>query len=420
MWLKYAPQHARLHFVSCEKFPLRREDLARCLALWPQLKDLAFVLHADYPVLTPGFHHLQFQNGRINLTLMFGDANQCFHQLLVCGDVKLEAALRTNHIDAWFLDGFAPAKNQQMWSEELFQTIGQLSKPGTTLATFSAAGVVRKNLQATGFEVKKIKGFGQKREMMIAAFQKAEFASSPRTWVTPWQCSTPRIVNEKKAIVLGAGLAGCYLAQALVKRDWHVTLIDAHNEVGYGASGNTQAVLYPKLSAYRSPLTLFMLNAFLFAHRMYSQLLHKHDVGKLSGILQLAFNDKEQASQINLEKWLAAYPELGVLVDQQRATEIAGIHLNTGGLFIPYSGWLDSRALCEIFAQTEGINWIPDTVVTELVFRNKQWHVAGHQADVLIIANGNHANQFSQTSFLPLKSIRGQMTMIRANLSSEN
>ncbi|HHF7344006.1 TPA: bifunctional tRNA (5-methylaminomethyl-2-thiouridine)(34)-methyltransferase MnmD/FAD-dependent 5-carboxymethylaminomethyl-2-thiouridine(34) oxidoreductase MnmC [Legionella feeleii] len=419
LWLKYAPQQARLHFISCEKFPLRREELARCLALWPQLKNLALVLQADYPILTPGFHHLQFENGRVNLTLMLGDASQCFHQLLVCGDVKLEAELRANHIDAWFLDGFAPAKNQQMWSEDLFQIIGQLSKPGTTLATFSAAGVVRKNLQAVGFEVKKIKGFGQKREMVVATFKKAEFASSPRARVTPWQSDIPRIVNEKKAIVLGAGLAGCYLAQALAKRGWQVTLIDAQSEVGNGASGNTQAVLYPKLSAYRSPLTLFMLNAFLFAHRIYSQLLRKHDIGKLSGILQLAFNDREQASQLSLEKWLAAYPELGVLVDQECATEVAGIHLNTGGLFIPHSGWLDSRALCKIFSQEEGINWIPDTAIRELVFRNEQWYVAGHQAEVLIIANGNQANQFSQTSFLPLKSIRGQMTMIRSNLHSE-
>lgn len=419
LWLKHAPQSARLHFISCEKFPLQREELARCLALWPQLEDLTPVLLADYPILTPGFHHLPFENGRVNLTLMLGEASQSFHQLLVCGDVKLETELRTNHVDAWFLDGFSPAKNYQMWSEELFQTIGLLSKPGTTLATYSAAGIVRKNLQAVGFDVKKVKGFGQKCDMVVAAFQRADFAVSPRTRVTPWQSSTPRIINEKKAIVLGAGLAGCYLAHALAKRGWQVTLIDAQNEVGYGASGNTQAVLYPKLSAYRSPLTQFMLNAFLFAHRVYSQLSHQHNIGDLSGILQLAINDKEQASQISLEKWLAAYPELGVLVDQKQAAEIAGLNLRTGGLFIPHSGWLDSRALCKIFAQEEGISWVSDTEVRELVFNNEQWHVAGHAAEVLVIANGNYANQFSQTSFLPLRSIRGQMTMIRANVNSE-
>lgn len=130
-------------FFSCEKYPLTKEELTRCLNLWPELIEQANELIESYPVLTPGFHHLQFAQGRINLTLMLGDAAACFQQLLICGDVELERQLRSNYIDAWFLDGFAPAKNPAMWSTDLLQIIALLSKPGTTLATFSAAAAVK-------------------------------------------------------------------------------------------------------------------------------------------------------------------------------------------------------------------------------------------------------------------------------------
>lgn len=422
LWLKYAPNTARLHFISCEKFPLTHNDLTRCLALWPQLQAQADVLLAEYPILTPGFHQLQFENGRVNLTLMLGEAVYCYNQLLICGDVRLEKQLRTSFVDAWFLDGFAPAKNQAMWSEDLFHTVRLLSKTSTTLATFSAAAVVKKNLHAAGFIITKIKGFGRKREMIIARFMEANesvLQDKPKFRSTPWHVSTPTVVQNKKALIVGAGLAGCYMAYALAKRGWLVTLIDEQSEVGCGASGNRQAVLYPKLSAYRSPLTMFMLSAFLFASRAYSQLLEKQSIGVLSGILQLAFHDKEIAAQASLHEWLSTYPELGVLVDKQDGSEMAGIQLQSDGLFIPRSGWLDSQALCKLLSQTPGINWVPNTSVQELIFTNGQWHVGAHSAEVLVIANGYQAMQFMHTAYLPIKAIRGQMTIIASNKNSE-
>ncbi|WP_131796105.1 bifunctional tRNA (5-methylaminomethyl-2-thiouridine)(34)-methyltransferase MnmD/FAD-dependent 5-carboxymethylaminomethyl-2-thiouridine(34) oxidoreductase MnmC, partial [Legionella lansingensis] len=419
LWLQYAPQNARLHFLSCEKFPLKKADLARCLSLWPQLKNQAQALLTDYPILTPGFHHLSFENGRVNLTLMLGDALSCFNQLLVCGDPMLERSLRTQHVDAWFLDGFAPAKNQAMWSQDLFYTISLLSKPGTTLATFSAASVIKKNLQNAGFAVAKLTGFGRKREMIAARMEDMIVPVKTKFRTTPWFQDKPRMVNQKKAIVLGAGLAGCYTAHALAKRNWQVTLIDAQSDVGCGASGNKQAVLYPRLSAYQSPLTMFMLSAFLFASRSYQRLLAEHPVGELSGILQLALNGKEAASQASLSKWLSAYPELGLLVDATQASELAGIQLQSGGLFIPLSGWLNSQALCKLLTKKNEITCVHNTMVDELVFGEGHWHVNDHSAEVLIIANGYQACQFTQTNYLPLKPIRGQMTSIASDTESK-
>ncbi|KTC93680.1 MULTISPECIES: bifunctional tRNA (5-methylaminomethyl-2-thiouridine)(34)-methyltransferase MnmD/FAD-dependent 5-carboxymethylaminomethyl-2-thiouridine(34) oxidoreductase MnmC [Legionella] len=417
LWLEHAPKTARLHFFSCEKYPLTKEELERCLNLWPELKEQANQLIESYPVLTPGFHHLQFEQGRINLTLMLGDATTCYKHQLICGDIELEQQLRTNYIDAWFLDGFAPAKNPEMWSTDLLQIIALLSKPGTTLATFSAAAAVKNNLQTVGFQVEKIKGFGAKRAMVIAQFQKA-LCANKKLRSTPWHSARHSPAANKTAIVLGAGLAGCYTAHALAKRGWQVNLIDASDRVGQGASGNRQAVLYPKLSAYRSPLTQFMLTAFLFASREYQQLLKNQSIGQLSGLLQFAFNERERAAQESLSSWLAAYPELGMLVDAQQASSITGIELAAGGLLIPKSGWIDSQALCQLLHKTPGIHWIPNTFVPELIFKEGKWQAGESSAEILVIANGYQAKQFMQTNHLPLKTIRGQMTMIASNKHS--
>lgn len=265
-----------------------------------------------------------------------------------------------------------------------------------------------------GFKVEKVKGFGTKRDMVIAQFQELLDANR-KLRSTPWQAARLSAPAIKTAIVLGAGLAGCYTAYALAKRGWQVSLIDASDRVGQGASGNRQAVLYPKLSAYRSPLTQFMLTAFLFASNQYQQLLKKQSLGQLSGLLQFAFNERERAAQENLSSWLAAYPELGELVDAQQASAITGIELATGGLFIPKSGWIDSQALCELLHQTPGIRWIPNTFVPELIFKEGKWQAGDYSAEILVIANGYQAKQFRQTEHFPLKTIRGQMTMIASN-----
>jgi len=171
LWMKHATENVRLTYLSCEKFPLSKKDLQKALACWPELADIAKPFIDCYPVLTPGFHHISLFNGRIRLTLMLGDAVDCYKELLISGDQALEKTLRPSAVDAWFLDGFAPAKNESMWCRELFQLMSLLSRQGTTLATFSAARVVRENLTATGFSYSRQKGFAQKKQMIKAAFQ---------------------------------------------------------------------------------------------------------------------------------------------------------------------------------------------------------------------------------------------------------
>ncbi|MBA2652326.1 MAG: bifunctional tRNA (5-methylaminomethyl-2-thiouridine)(34)-methyltransferase MnmD/FAD-dependent 5-carboxymethylaminomethyl-2-thiouridine(34) oxidoreductase MnmC [Tatlockia sp.] len=416
LWLLHAPKTARLYYYSCENCPLTKIDLEHGIKLWPELQNYAKTLIEKYPVLTPGFHQLPFDEGRINLILMLGDPSACYKQLLVCGDVQLERQLRTNFVDAWFLDGFV--KNPAMWSVDLLQTLALLSKPGTSLATYSAP-LVKENLEAAGFMLQKINEFEPKCQRVVAEFKEL-ITASRKLRTTPWHSSPHSPYKTKNALVLGAGLAGCYTAYALAKRGWKVTLLDEQSKVGLGASGNRQAILYPKLSAYRSPLTAFMLMAFMYACRVYNQFLTSAAIGELSGYLQLAFNEKERLSQESLAKWLHFYPELGQMVNAEEASNLAGIKLGTGGLFIAKSGWLDSQALCQLLKHTKNIAWSPNTSISELAYQDGLWHAGIHSAEVLVLANGYQATQFVQTNHLTLKPIRGQITLIATNSQSES
>lgn len=429
LWQECALPDARLHFISCDKHPLQKEDLARCLMLWPQLQAYAKQLLSVYPVLTPGIHTL-FLNQQVTLTLMLGDAVDCYSELLACGDDVLEKNLRPWYVDVWFLDGFAPAKNPDMWQMPLLMLMRQLSTAGTTFSTFSAAGEIKRGLEALGFRTEKCKGYGQKRAMLrgelsansrLASVADQEgLKPQPRKShrLTPWAIPTPCVWDERRAIILGAGLAGCYLADALTRRGWQVTVIDARDKVGCGASGNAYAVLYPQLSAYRSPLTEFMLNAYLFAVRTYQSILTQRNCGELKGILQLSYRESEQAFQQRFHSWLQHYPELGRWVEPNQASKVAGLSLTQGGLFIPQAGWLNVPELCQFLIDRSRADWLPSTHVSSIHYEDRLWHVAGKDAPVLILANGYMAHQFAETNYLQLKAMHGQMTMIEATDSS--
>jgi len=143
---------AVLSFVSFELYPMTAEQLRRALGAFPELEPLASeLLKAWAP--EPGWN--RFQVAGAELCLGIGDARD------LIGDLEVAP------IDAWFLDGFSPARNPELWDPELLRAAADLTAEGGTLATYTAAGWVRRNLQAAGFEIEKVPGFAGKREMVI-------------------------------------------------------------------------------------------------------------------------------------------------------------------------------------------------------------------------------------------------------------
>jgi tRNA 5-methylaminomethyl-2-thiouridine biosynthesis bifunctional protein len=417
-WKQYAPPSARLFYITCEQHPLAIDDLRKCFQLWPELTHESQSLLSCYPILTPGIHTLEFDEGKITLQLMLGNVLKMYRQLLICGDSVLEQKLRTHWVDAWFLNGFAPTRGAEVERRKLFAVISKLSRKGTTTSSFSVASTIKNNLQEIGFDYEVVTGSGLQSDLVRGYFHNITEVHCGRE--TPWHISSRSLVASKSAIVLGAGLAGCYMGYALAKRGWNIQLLDSQSDSAQGASGNCQAILYPKLSYYHSPLTEFMLYAYLYAVRAYKKIIKNHpEIGNSSGIFQLAYNDRELNSQEKMQEWIYAYPELGELLNQSSASELTGIELTNPGLFIPSSGWFNLPMLCEVLRQHENISWVPNCKVDDIKYKNGIWHSGSHAAEVLIITTGHNLSEFKQTRSLPYKSIRGQMTAITMNRQTQ-
>ncbi|MFP6849531.1 MAG: bifunctional tRNA (5-methylaminomethyl-2-thiouridine)(34)-methyltransferase MnmD/FAD-dependent 5-carboxymethylaminomethyl-2-thiouridine(34) oxidoreductase MnmC [Pseudomonas sp.] len=393
---------ARLHFVSAEKYPLKQTDLARALALWPELAAYSEQLLAQYVALHPGYQRLVFAEGRIVLTLLIGDALELFGQL-------------EGQVDAWFLDGFAPAKNPDMWTPELFAELAKLSHAETTLGTFTSTGYVRRRLNDAGFKMKRVPGLGKKWEVL-----KGGFIGSPVAAQKPWFARPAQLTEARTALVIGAGLAGCATANSLAQRGWQVTLLERHNGIAQEASGNPQGVLYLKLSAHHTTLSRLIVSGYGHTRRLLEHLQKGADWDNC-GVLQLAFDDKEAQRQAQLA---AAFPaDLLTNLDRSAAEAKAGITLPAGGLFYPEAGWVHPPALCELLSQQPTIQLQLHQEALELSRDGDNWQAwNGEQllasASVVVLASAAEIKGFSQSAGLPLKRIRGQISRLPATAAS--
>ncbi len=269
----------RLHFISFEKFPLTLADLQSAHAHWPELAPWAQALQAQWPMALPGCQRLLLDGGRVTLDLWLGDINALVETL---------DDTHNRQVDAWFLDGFAPSKNPDMWTPGLFAAMARLARPDGTLATFTSAGFVRRGLIEAGFQVVKRKGFGRKREMLVGTLN-PDAAPPARA---PWYARRPAS-GDKDAAIVGGGIASALLALALQTRGWQVTLYCEDDAPARGASGNRQGALYPLLSHHDAALSAFFPAAFTFARRLYDALPVSFDKD-WCGVTQLGWDEKSQ------------------------------------------------------------------------------------------------------------------------------
>jgi tRNA 5-methylaminomethyl-2-thiouridine biosynthesis bifunctional protein len=159
-WLAWQNDPARcqiLHFVSLEMHPFAADDLAQLHVAWPELELLAQELRRHWPPLIAGEHRIELAQGRVVLRLVFGDAIEELP--------KLDAV-----VDAFYLDGFSPARNPELWSPALCRALASRAVPEATLATWSVAGSVRQALSAACFAVEKRPGFASKRQMLVGRY----------------------------------------------------------------------------------------------------------------------------------------------------------------------------------------------------------------------------------------------------------
>jgi tRNA 5-methylaminomethyl-2-thiouridine biosynthesis bifunctional protein len=405
---QHAVAGARLHFVSVEKYPLSHADLQRALALWPELAPFAEQLLAQYIAIHQGFQRLILDNGRVTLTLLIGDALEQLPQL----DAQ---------VDAWFLDGFAPAKNPDMWTAELFAELARLAAPGSTISTFTSTGWVRRLINAAGFKMKRTPGIGHKWEILRGEFLGWPAETPAPAPDKPWFARPPAHHGERHALVIGGGLAGCASAASLAARGWQVSLLERHAGLAEEASGNPQGVLYLKLSAHGTALSQMIVSGFGHTRRLLEHLQRGVDWDGC-GVLQLAFNAKEAERQAQLAQAFA--PQLLHLLDREHAQAQAGVGLEHGGLFFPEGGWVHPPALCQWQARHPGIKVLAHHDALELRKADDQWQAWDGErllasAPVVVLAGAAEVKRFAASAGLPLKRIRGQITRLAQTATSQ-
>lgn len=397
-----APVDAQLHFVSVEKYPLNPADLQRALALWPELAPWSGQLLEQYVAIHPGFQRLLLAGGRVVLTLLIGDALEQLPQL-------------DGQIDVWFLDGFSPAKNPDMWGLPLFQQLARLSAPGASLATFASSGFVRRALIEAGFSMRRVPGYGTKWENL-----NGHYAGPATAAEKPWFARPQYRAPQRTALVIGAGLAGCSTAASLAARGWQVSLLERHADVAQEASGNPQGVLYLKLSAHGTALSQLIVSGFGHTRRLLQRLQAGSDWAPC-GVLQLAFDDKEAERQARLS---VVFPsQLLHSLDQAQAEDRAGINLASGGLFYPEAGWVHPPALCQLLAAHPQIRLLTHSEALQLRRVDGRWQALDGErllaaAPVAVLAGAAEVKRFAAAAELPLKRIRGQISRLPQTAAS--
>lgn len=409
---QHAPPNTRLHLLSTEKFPFERQALERALAVWPSLASHAQVLCAQWPDAVSGIHRLHLTE-RVTLDLHFGDTTERLEQL----DGK---------VDAWFLDGFAPSKNPDMWHPELFNAMAARSHPGATFATFTCAGIVKRGLKAAGFNWKKVLGYDRKREMLAGSIESPP--ADQRRQATPWFTPPPALPVKHAAMhvamhvaIIGAGLAGSSVAAALARRGIQVTVVE-REAPGAGGSGNRQGALYVKLAAETNHQSRVYLAGLLYSQRWLAQQISTVPLWQPCGVVQLATSDKEARRQ---QRFIEQHPlpsEVVTALENPALTDTAAITINaTHGLFYSQAGWVKPKALCEhLLSQPRVTLQYGD--VASLTQSASGWKLlltddSTLDADHVVIASAHLANRFAQTLDLPLQSVRGQVSEI--NLPDE-
>lgn len=376
-FLDNAPAGAALHLLSAELHPLERPDLRRVLEQWPELGPLSKRLVEQYPPAAPGMHRVKLHE-HVDLTLMQGDALTLWRHCQAS-------------VDAWFLDGFAPARNGRMWTAELFRVVADRSRPGATAATFTAAGSVRRGLESVGFRVQRHNGFAGKRHRLTAA------------WPGNWEAQSLR---RGHVLVAGAGLAGATSARALAERGWRVTVIDPRlNQTG-PPPDSLAGVIYTTASDHLRAQNRFYQASLIHTLNRLHQLGFPRSAaeGRLDGVVQHLIDERStRRAKRALES--GAWPD--------EMLEQVGEHR----VVFRGAGYLHPPTWCRFLLDHPNIETrngsIADCRVPVTLSNREKL-----EADALVVCIAGAAGALPGLEWLPLRIVRGQVTFCRATQAS--
>ncbi|VFR18215.1 tRNA (5-methylaminomethyl-2-thiouridylate)-methyltransferase / FAD-dependent cmnm(5)s(2)U34 oxidoreductase [plant metagenome] len=381
-WRDDPARPRRLHMLSVEAHPFSRDDLATLLreCVPDDLQSCAQALLAQWPPLLPGLHRLEFEGGNVTLTLGLGLAESVVPQW----DARA---------DAYFLDGFAPAGNPQMWTPALLRALSDLSAPDATLATWCSVGAVRRALDEVGFAVTRREGEAGKRHVTVGV-RKPEAGAGARAQAV--------FAGAHEAVIVGGGPAGAGVAQSLALRGWRVTVVDeAAAAAGMTHAGHLAAACTP-LIARDDNLRARLSRAGSRRALARWQDLPETGAPRVCGTVQLA-RDAGRAADLAGTLAVLAFPSSWVrAVSQEEAGALAGVPVRRGGIFFAEGMLVRPQGLVAGLLATPGVRRLAARVA-RVTRSGPQWRVIDEtgqvlaEAPVLVLANAAAAPALLRT-----------------------
>lgn len=402
-----------LHYVALEKYPPTRAVLSQMLAAYPALQTQAQALLMRWPTLVSGIHRIDFEKDQVHLTLVFGDIRQTLPELSLAAD-------------AIFLDGFAPAKNPEMWSTSVLQQIARQCRWGATLATWCVAGSVRRALEYYGFSTERHPGFGGKRQRLQARFDKIPLPAFQQRCTLRLNPILHRTLHQPRplrhALIIGAGLAGCLTSEALVQRGWRVQLLEQRAGPACEASGNPAGILRPTLSRDDNAYSRLSRAGFLSALQALQRLSAHLPPGAhgATGVLLAARSEAEAWRLQDCARRFVCAPDFVEIRQPGIQADLGDVDLPWGGLFFPGAGWVSPPLFCQAALAACGQNLQSQWQVRVqrlLKVRHgwQAWDDAGHllaEAPVAVLAVGALGLEWTPLAPWSLQKVGGQITVL--------
>ena len=430
-WSEHGPAGARCHVITVEKYPLSQAQLRQASERWTTLHDEFSKILARWPSPIPGCHRRSELTDGLSVDFWWEDVSDALVDLESYGN---------RWVDVWFLDGFTPSRNEAMWAEDVLRGVANLSRDSACVATFTAAGDVRRSLERLGFKMSKRPGFGRKRECMhghldLATASPVNGAKQKNQAPKGRENETPRehgkttawdqpihTQEPKSCLVLGAGLAGSHVARRLAERGCNVTVLE-RGTIGSGGSTQPQGVIYTRPSHKHGKLADFSLTAYEFSVDHHRQKVHDGSLkvgtdGELSGYLQLASADVLKRLAIAFDHEDSPLK----VVSPEAASSIAGVPLTQGAQHYPDSGWLYPRAVCAELLDHPNITVVEGLGDTALQANtNDEWRAISATGaciaagDTAVVTTAWEALKDGRLHWLPLQPIRGQTTLLQSH-----
>ena len=403
----------RLHFVSIDESPPTRAALA-AVGRDVELAPFAAELARRWPPLTWNLHRIAFDDGAVELLLAFGAASAWLPQLVAS-------------VDAFFLDGFAPARNPAMWEPRLFKAMARLAAPGATVATWSAARGVRDGLAAAGFAVERAPGSDDKRDITRGCFAPRFAAPRGKARVTAMLASASAHAASATrsatadVVIVGAGLAGCAVAAALARRGVRSLVVERGADVAADASGNAAAIFHGIVHRGDGRHARFHRAAALAAAgAVRTAIEHAGVRGSVDGLLRLE-------TRLDLAAMRAIVDAQGLpadyvaVLDAAAATRVAGVEIAFPAWHYPGGGWVDPRALARAWLRAAGpsVELRLGAVVASLRRDGERWLVVADDgatiaaAGAVVVCDGSGTSLFGANAW-PVRRQRGQTTALAA------